>query len=105
MGLDRQNKRYEKLEEYEEECKECKGSGKSKPTVWFNICEKCGGKGKIDWIDKVKGFKKCKYCLGSGCESITTETAEINIRGMLQKIPIGYTKVTCKKCGGGGFEE
>ena len=43
-----------KLEEYEENCPDCEGSG------WLNKlhgieCEKCLGTGKLDWLEKIRG--------------------------------------------------
>ena len=51
----------DKLEEYEEICSNCGGSGwveknygcVSVYTQW-HICLNCAGTGKIDWIDKIK---------------------------------------------------
>ena len=54
-----------KKEEYEEVCKYCFGTGKKCRMESHCIvyeggfkCEKCNGKGKWDWIDKIKGLRK-----------------------------------------------
>lgn len=39
-----------KLEEYEEICPCCDGEK--------HFCNRCGGTGKIDWIDKLMGSRK-----------------------------------------------
>jgi len=52
-------------EEYEEVCPECDGKGG--PDMWYPtgganlaICKVCKGRGKIDWIDKIKKGKFLK---------------------------------------------
>lgn len=72
-----------KIEEYEKLCPRCGGTGRNKIFVTNNLndipslfegiaigiflpdhirkngvsCPKCNGKGKLDWIDKIKGIK------------------------------------------------
>lgn len=48
-----------KLKEYEKICPFCNGAGiipRAVTELW--LCLKCNGRGKIDWIDKIKGIKK-----------------------------------------------
>ena len=50
-----------KLEVYEELCPECNGEFNR-----YYFCRVCEDRGKIDWIDKIKGQRKCSYCNGLG---------------------------------------
>ena len=56
--MDKQNNEKLKIKEYEEKCTECSGRG------WFwtedderYSCNNCGGTGKLDWLEKIKGKK------------------------------------------------
>ena len=45
------------LKEYEEICPECCGKGEKINPMMIWRCEKCGGTGKIDWLEKMFGKK------------------------------------------------
>ncbi|MCK5602807.1 hypothetical protein KAR91_13080 [Candidatus Pacearchaeota archaeon] len=59
------------IHEGEELCTECEGSGSryvrgNDPVNWNTstgivVCEKCAGKGKTDWLEKVTGPKKLNF--------------------------------------------
>jgi len=58
---------HDKLEEYEEICSKCDGTGEidsiitdDDPPIHFgisNICSKCDGTGKLDWLENIFGKK------------------------------------------------
>jgi len=86
------------LEEYEEICPDCK----DEPN-WYNmVCKKCGGRGKIDWIDKVKGVRTCPECAGSGNIGVEIQTNELTFRGNKYRAPGILSKILCPVCMGSG---
>jgi len=80
---DIENFHNSELKDYEYVCEECNGAG-----FWQEkgICNKCYGKGKYDWIEKIIGVKNNNYMLGSIYYDTSCNKLKIFIRNQWLEI-------------------